>query len=181
MLHPSNPLIIYGGVEQGGVIKSTDGGATWSIDRHHVDKDVHWISMDCRRPDVLLAATGDGIFLSHDGALSWSKLIDEYTRATILHPADPMIAFAGPAHEVGEHGRIVRSSDGGKNWDLASDGLKLPMEDMVESFVIDLREPDTIFALCSEGGLLRSNIQTVRWESVSCEVSVQCLEFVEQA
>ena len=181
VLHPSNPLAIYGGVEQGGVIKSTDGGATWSIDQHHVDKDVHWISMDGGRPDVLLAATGDGIFLTHDGASSWSKLIDEYTRAAILHPIDPLIAFAGPAHEVGEHGWIVRSLDGGKNWDLASDGLELPMDDMVESFVIDPRAPDTIFALRSEGGLLRSNVHTVRWENVSCEVSVQCLEFVEQA
>ena len=179
-LHPTNPLIIYGGVEQGGVIKSTDGGATWSIDQHHVDKDVHWISMAPGQPEVLLAATGDGIFLTHDGALSWSKLIDEYTRATIFLPSYPRIAFAGPAHEVGEHGWIVRSSDGGRNWDLASDGLKLPMADMVESFVIDPREPDTIFAVRSEGGLLRSNVQTVEWEIVSCELSVQCLEFVEQ-
>src|SRR5438105_583976 len=171
VLHPSNPLIIYGGVEQGGVIKSMDGGATWSIDRHHVDKDVHWISMAGGQPNVLLAATGDGIFLTHDGALSWSKLMDDYTRATIFHPADPMIGFAGPAHEVGEHGWIIRSSDSGKNWDLASDGIKLPMDDMVESFVIDPREPDTIFALRSEGGLLRSNVHKVKWETVFCEVS----------
>jgi photosystem II stability/assembly factor-like uncharacterized protein len=181
VLHRSDPLIVYGGVEQGGVIKTTDGGATWSIDRHHVDKDVHWISMDHSRPGVLLAATGDGIFLTDDGGLSWSKLIDEYTRAIIIHPVDPMIAFAGPAHEVGEHGWIVRSSDGGKHWELASAGLNLPMADMVESFVIDPREPDTIFALRSEGGLLRSNVHTVKWEVVSCEVNVQCLEFVEQA
>jgi hypothetical protein len=80
-LHPTNPLVIYGGVEQGGVIKSIDGGKAWSLDHEHVDKDVHWIAMDRSRPDVLLAATGYGLFLSKDGALSWAKLIDDYTRS----------------------------------------------------------------------------------------------------
>jgi hypothetical protein len=64
-----------------------------------------------------------------------AKLTDDYTRAAMIHPLDPMIAFAGPAHQVGEHGRIIRSRDGGQNWELASDGLKLPMDDMVEFFV----------------------------------------------
>src|SRR5438105_3029539 len=107
-LHPTNPLIIYGGVEQGGVIKSNDGGKTWSLDHERVDKDVHFLSINPKQPDLLLAATGDGLFLSKDGASSWAKLIDDYTRAAIIHPAEPAIAFAGPAHEVGEHGRIIR-------------------------------------------------------------------------
>ena len=136
--------------------------------------------MNRSEPDILLAATGDGLFVTHDGALSWSKLIDDYTRAVVIHPANARIAFAGPAHEVGEHGRIIRSDDGGKNWELASDGLKLPMDDMVESFVIDRREPEIIFTIQSEGGLLRSKVRQVKWETVRCDVTVQCLEFVAQ-
>jgi hypothetical protein len=180
-LHPTNPRVIYGGVEQGGVIKSIDGGKAWSLDHEHVDKDVHWIAMDRSRPDVLLAATGDGLFLSKDGALSWAKLIDDYTRAAMIHPLDPMIAFAGPAHQVGEHGRIIRSRDGGENWELASDGLKLPMDDMVEFFVSDPRRPDTVFAICSEGRLLYSHVRKVNWQVAECGAMVQCLDFVEQA
>ena len=114
-LHPTNPLLIYGGVEQGGVVKSSDGGKSWSLDDRHVDKDVHCLSMNPTQPDVLLAATGGGLFLTKDGACSWEKLIEDYTRAAIICPGDPAIAFAGPAHEVGEHGRIVASSDGGEN------------------------------------------------------------------
>jgi hypothetical protein len=112
---------------------------------------------------------------------SWAKLIDAYTRAAMIHPLDPMIAFAGPAHEVGEHGRIIRSRDGGANWELASDGLKPPMDDMVEVFVSDPRLPDTVFAICSEGRLLYSNVRKVNWQVVECEAIVQCLDFVEQA
>jgi photosystem II stability/assembly factor-like uncharacterized protein len=177
-LHPTDPRIIYGGVEQGGVVKSTDGGESWTIDKKHVDKDVHWISIHQTQPHVLLAATGDGLFLTRDGAASWTKLIDEYTRAAIIHPLDGTLAFAGPAHEVGEHGRIVRSRDGGENWELASEGVKLPMDDMVESFVIDPHDAATIFAIGSEGALLRSDIHTVAWQVVPNEVHVQCLDFV---
>jgi photosystem II stability/assembly factor-like uncharacterized protein len=177
-LHPAHPRIIYGGVEQGGVVKSTDGGKTWSIDHEHVDKDVHWLSMSRAHPDVMLAATGDGLFLTRNGAASWAKLIDDYTRASIIHPLDPMVAFAGPAHEVGEHGRIVRSMDGGETWELASKGLKLPMDDMVESFAFDPHDAATIFAICSEGALLRSDIRAVAWQIVPCESQVQCIDFV---
>jgi len=133
--------------------------------------------MNQSEPDVLLAATGDGLFLTKDGARSWEKLIDDYTRAVIIHPLDPDIAFAGPAHEVGEHGRIVASHDGGKNWTLASDGLKLPMDDMVECFVIDPHEADSIFAIHSEGALHRSAIRKVMWEPVQIDAQVQCLDF----
>ena len=105
------------------------------------------------------------------------KLIDNYTRAAIIHPLDPAIAFAGPAHEVGEHGWIVASHDGGKNWALASDGLKLPMDDMVACFVIDPRETDSLFAINSEGALLHSAIRKVSWEPVQIVAQVQCLDF----
>jgi hypothetical protein len=90
-----------------------------------------------------------------------------------------MISFAGPAHEVGEHGRIIRSSNRGEDWELASDGLTLPMDDMVECFAIDPREADSIFAICSEGRLLRSAIRQVEWEIVRADVNVQCLDFAD--
>jgi photosystem II stability/assembly factor-like uncharacterized protein len=179
-LHPADPRIIYGGVEQGGVVKSTDGGASWNLDQHHVDKDVHWLSMNRAQPEVLLAATGDGLFLTRDGARSWAKLIDDYTRASIIHPLDGTIAFAGPAHAVGEHGRIVRSIDGGETWQLASNDLELPMDDMVETFVIDPHATDTIFAICSEGALLRSDLHPISWQVVASDVKVQCLDFVQE-
>jgi hypothetical protein len=50
-------------------------------------------NVDRSRPDVLLAATGDGVLLSKDRALSLVKL-DDYTRAAMIHPLDAMIAFA---------------------------------------------------------------------------------------
>jgi hypothetical protein len=137
--------------------------------------------MDPSHPEVLLAATGGGLFLTKDGALSWSKLIDDYTRATIIHPGDPAIAFAGPAPEVGRRGRIIQSTDGGETWQLSSNGLSLPMDDMVESFVIDPQQPESVLAICSEGRLLQSDIRTVHWQLIRSDVNAQCLAFAALA
>jgi hypothetical protein len=57
------------------------------------------MNVDRSRPDVLLAATGDGVLLSKDRSLSLVKL-DDYTQAAMIHPLDAMIAFAGPAQEA---------------------------------------------------------------------------------
>ena len=51
---------------------------------------------------------------------------------------------------------------------------------MVELFVIDPYQPDTIFAICSEGTLLHSDIHDVNWQVVQGNVAVECLEFIEQ-
>ena len=187
-----NPSLILAGSYGRGLFKSSDSGANWS----HVELDVEYIRTiafsSCEPGTVYLGIEPAELFRSRDSGETWECLhirrLPEAAdwslpysprsgalRTIALHPTNPLIIYGGV-----EQGGVIKSTDGGKNWDLASNGLKLPMDDMVESFVIDLHEPDTIFALCSEGGLLRSNIQDVRWESVSCEVSVQCLEFVEQ-
>ncbi|HWL52802.1 MAG TPA: hypothetical protein VNQ90_10220 [Chthoniobacteraceae bacterium] len=179
VLHPQDPLTLYGGIEQGGVVKSTDGGANWKLDAAQIHKDVHFLSINPQQPETLLAATGGGLFLSRDGAATWSRLIDDYTRAVLIDPLHPENALAGPALDVGEGGRIIQSRDGGETWKLESDGLHTPMDDMVEFFVIDPEQPERLFALCSDGALLESSTHPLHWEPVHCGVEVQCLLFVD--
>ena len=45
----------------------------------------------------------------------------------------------------------------------------------------DPRRPDTVFAICSEGRLLYSDVRKVNWQVVEYDAMVQCLDFVEQA
>ena len=56
------------------------------------------------------------------------------------------------------------SSDGGDSWQAASDGIDVPMEDMVELFVE--APDDTIWAICSGGRLLRATPGEWRWTAV---------------
>ena len=105
-----------------------------------------------------------GVARSRDGGASWEKVETDYTRALIVPPARPDLLLAAPARRVGRSGRIVVSADGGDTWEPASDGVETPMPDMVERFVAG---PDgDVWALCSQGRLLRATPGEWRWASL---------------
>jgi len=166
-------------VEVGGLMQSSDGGATWSIAPIGPNDDIHQISGDPAGPDLLWSSLGyaalrsrrrgegapklGGVGRSRDGGKSWDVLHTDYTRSTIVPPASPELVLAGPAPEVGRRGRIEVSADGGESWQPAGEGIDTPMPDMVELFV---PAPDgTICAVCSRGRLLRSDPGPWRWRS----------------
>jgi photosystem II stability/assembly factor-like uncharacterized protein len=173
--------LIYGAVEQGGVLISKDGGARWTITHDGVHPDVHWLSRHPFDASILCAATGGGVFQTKDGGQTWKQLFDDYTRAVLMLPRNPEIIFAGPAEEVGERGRIVMSDNGGKEWKVASQGLDLPLTDMVEHFVTHELVPDKLFAVLSEGGLIQTSLERMEWRRFEPKIqSVQCIDLAER-
>lgn len=169
-VHRADPDLIYAGVEQGGVLKSADAGDTWTTLRDGVHPDVHTLAVHPEDPQVVFAATGGGVYRTQDGGQSWEHLINDYTRGVAIHPIVPEIVFAGPARRVGHEGRILASADGGDTWTLTACGLEIPMLNMVESFVMHPNFPNDVFATTSQGRLLRSRIDHIRWRSVVNEL-----------
>jgi len=165
-LHPAQPSLIYAGIERGGILKSTDAGASWTIIHDGVHPDVHSLAAHPDDPQILFAATGGGVYRSRDGAETWDYVIDNYTRAVAVHPIVPEVAFAGPARRVGHEGRILASENGGDTWTLAARGLEIPMLNMVDSFVMHPGFPNDVFAITSQGQLLRSRVDYIRWRRV---------------
>jgi photosystem II stability/assembly factor-like uncharacterized protein len=104
-----------------------------------------------------------GVGRSRDGGETWQVLHTDYTRSTIVPPANPDLVLAGPAPEVGRQGRIEVSADGGESWQPAARGIDTPMSDMVELFVVG--PDDSIYAVCAGGRLLRSAPGPWRWTS----------------
>ena len=173
---PGRPAHLFASIEVGGVLRSTDGGATWTI-LDTYDDDIHHVTGHPGRPDELWLALGwaalksravvdrsrlGGVARSDDGGQTWTKLIErDYTRAVIVPPAQPNLVLAAPAKAVGRQGRIVVSSDEGETWEPAGHGVEEPMADMVELF---LAAPDgSIWAICAEGRLLRAEPGEWRW------------------
>ncbi|HHX64990.1 MAG TPA: hypothetical protein GX702_08905, partial [Chloroflexi bacterium] len=180
-LHPAQPDLIYGALEVGGLLKSTDRGENWTITHDGVHIDVHGLAVHPEDPNLLYAATAGGVYRSVDGASSWQHLTEGYTRAVALLPQNPQHLFAGPARRVGHEGRILGSTDGGATWTLAATGLDLPMEDMVESFVISPHLPDEILAVRSGGSVVISPLDGIRWRPLDPHIdSVHSLDIAAQ-
>ena len=176
---PGQRQRLLASVEVGGLIESRDGGQSWSYIDVGPDHDVHHVTGHPSDASLLYVSLGyaalrsqprgeggprlGGVARSRDGGSSWTKVLTDYTRATIVPPATPHLVLAGPALHVGRMGRILVSEDGGESWEPADAGIETPMEDMVELFVA---APDgSIWAICSGGRLLRAESGEWHWRS----------------
>lgn len=159
---------VYAAAEVGGVLRSDDAGATWRLMKGDVHSDVHDVTGHHRYPDVIHAATGGGRYRSQDGGQSWKSVGDGYTRAVWTDPERPEILLTGPARYVGAMGRIERTIDGGDSWTLASDGLSVPMSDMIERFVG--AEP-YVYAVTSGGDFYAAKRGLWMWHALELGVA----------
>ena len=176
---PATQGLLLAAVEVGGLLRSSDGGATWAISPVGPNDDIHQVTGDPSESDLLWISLGyaalrsrrrgegaprlGGVGRSRDGGATWQVLHTDYTRSTIVPPARPEVVLAGPAPEVGRRGRMEASADGGESWEPAGEGIDVPMPDMVELF---LPAPDgSVYAICSGGRLLRSAPDAWRWRS----------------
>jgi len=119
-----------------GVLKSTDGGATWSIMRRGMM--AQRMTALAVSPNfaadrtVYSASGGPGIFASTDGGLTWHNrnaqtfsLLDTYALAISPNFASDRTLFAGNHMGMGS-GRngIARTTDGGLSWSNPETGLE---------------------------------------------------------
>ncbi|HEX6812999.1 MAG TPA: hypothetical protein VF384_15345 [Planctomycetota bacterium] len=147
-LDPTNPQVIYVGTGEGhwslahlvrsvshfvrgaGVMKSTDGGATWT----QLASTATWqhttrLAVAPGNPNVLLAARRPGgIARSTDGGQTWTDVTpglvtDPFSYQVLFDPNDGTRAVAHLAPgNVGTH-HVIRSTDGGVTWQFAASGL----------------------------------------------------------
>ncbi len=162
-----------------GVVKSTDGGATWtSINNGLHNLYVGSLFMNPQDPDRLIAATGNnqyrngaGVYLTVDGGTSWTltlhPTLDEPIEAVEFATSDPLIAYAASADAV------YRSQDGGQTWTQVTgdpdSGWGPP--GVRAGFPIDLqvdpRDPDRLFANAYGGGNFLSQDGGRTWTDAS--------------
>lgn len=154
----SDPAARVAGGE--GVLKSTDGGVTWTrINSGLNNLFVGSLFMHPENPDILLAGTGNnqyydngGVYRTLDGGGSWQQTLpDLVITAVEFAISDPDIAYAGGADA------IYRSEDGGTTWSkttAANDGWGSPgvRAGFPIDFQIDPADPDRLFVNNYGGG-----------------------------
>lgn len=128
-INPSNPQEMYvatgdkygiyfmwqtWGHYSAGVLKSTDGGATWnSTGLTYAMSNgalIHRLIINPTNPGILLAATKTGVFRTSDGGTTWTNVKTGKFYDIELNPGNPNIGYAADSL------MIYRSTDGGANW-----------------------------------------------------------------
>ena len=70
-----DPLVVgtlYAVIGNQGVLKSTDGGVTWTAANAGLEGGVRALAIDPLTPAILYAAATSGVFKSIDGGASWN-------------------------------------------------------------------------------------------------------------
>jgi hypothetical protein len=167
---------VAGGV---GVLKSTDGGASWvPINSGLTDLYVGALRMHPSNPQVLFAATGNnactpqflgiatsGLFRTTNGGGSWDRVIGGDIFTTVgFSPSSPNTVYAASARS------FYRSSDGGTSWqpftkasgaDWGPAGIRagVPID-----VTVDPDDPNTLYANNYGGGVFASTDGSKSWQ-----------------
>ena len=90
---PHDAALILVGIELGGLMRSTDAGATWEDHRPGAQPDVHSLAWHPRVPARAYEAGGGGAAFSEDAGESWQPSDDgrdrHYTWSVAVDPHDP--------------------------------------------------------------------------------------------
>ncbi len=165
---------LYGAVEVGGLLRSDDRGASWSLASGSdgrpqfgtpraglVHPDVHSIEVHPSSADRLYAPTGGGYYVSGDGGATWDCRYVCYVRAAVVDSLNPDVVIIGPAeNSSGRQGRIERTDDGGLSWERVAG----PWDNhMIDRFY---RDADHLYAVTSQGHLLQAGLDGQTWQRI---------------
>lgn len=164
-LDPSDPWTFYVALGTGGIMKTTDLGATFSgvFDKEAVAS-VGQLSVSPVNPKLIWAGTGEandrnssswgnGVYRSSDGGGNWKNVGLKESRTiarVVAHPTDSSVAYVAVMGDLwvpgGERG-LYKTGDGGATWKLVLQA-PAPYQQKVGAgdVVLDPSSPNTVYA-----------------------------------
>jgi hypothetical protein len=178
--HPDDPHTLFVGVEQGGLLKSTDSGHTFQV-IPGMDDDVHRTVINPLNPDQMYITTGVGMYVSSDGGKTWEQWTDlqheigGYPDLLVQHPRQPERMFVAsalkdPGAWFQEHfagSRISKSTDGGRTWEAVRHGFPDRLRTAFEAMCLeDWGESFSLFGATATGEVWCSDDGGEHWTEV---------------
>jgi photosystem II stability/assembly factor-like uncharacterized protein len=128
--HPTRRGWLFAGTKTNGVLRSTDGGATWQpAHRGMYNAWVRAFAFDPTHPGVIYAGLQGGppaVYKSTDGGNSWRSAgagLPSNVRSLAVDPRRPRTIYAASDFPGPEAPGLFRSTDGGASWSVRGVGL----------------------------------------------------------
>ncbi len=156
-IHPVNSDIIYIGTGDRdandnysiGVLKSVDGGDTWELTgldwEITQNRTIAKLLINPSNPDILLAATTNGVFKTVDAGVTWYNVQSGDIDDMEFKPGDPNTVYAVTQS-------FFKSTDGGENFTQISG---VPTNNRVQIAVTEAN-PEYVYYFSYENGIYRS-------------------------
>ncbi len=160
VIHPENPDVLYIGTGDRdsfvafgvGVLKSEDGGETWAqtglIYELPQNNIVCKLLIHPLYPEILYAATNQGIFKTSDDAVSWELLKQGHYKDIHFKEDDYNVMFCTSYNPYGNV-RIYKSDDAGESWIAKGTDIITPSQVCRIALATTAANPEVIYAICS--------------------------------
>ena len=166
-LSASDPDVIFGAVEEGWLVRSSDGGESWVNIKDGTEFDSHTVTV---LPDgrTVVSASGHGLYRSTDGGETFAQsdagIAHPYLINVAVHPDRPDVLFTAGAEvpppgwrrPEGAGAGFYRSEDGGESWTRLTGGLPERIGPAPRSIAVDPASPETVFVGLNDGELWAS-------------------------
>jgi photosystem II stability/assembly factor-like uncharacterized protein len=168
-VHPDNPDVVFGAVEEGWLIRTLDGGKTWACVQEGTNFDSHSVSFIAGVPDVVLSTAGRGFYRSDDRGEHFTECVDgleqRYLAQVVVHPSRPDVLFTAGAsvpppfwrRPEGAASGLYRSESQGKRWERLTGGLPEHIKPAPRATAGDPEDPNAFLVGLTDGTIWESN------------------------
>jgi len=159
-------------VADSGVLKSTDGGATWSpVNVGVAEGSVRVVAIDPVNTSTIYTGTGSGVFKSTDGGASWTLVNPSPAGDSVVElaidPVDTNTIYAveecSYVDESCESSDVLKSTDGGVTWRAITELSNR----LIRNLVIVASDPNVLYVTGPTGLLFRSGDAGATWSPFS--------------
>jgi photosystem II stability/assembly factor-like uncharacterized protein len=145
-----DPALMLVGTELEGIVRTADGGRTWSDTTLSTNISVNALAFSPRSASVAYAATDKGLYRTMDGGKSWQSLrhgvpTGTHFQSITVNPGNPRLVLSGTTD-----GRFYRSSDGGATWSVQGKAGG----NQINALLFDPAQAGMVFAGTNDGGAI---------------------------
>ena len=157
----SNPDLVYAATLDRALLKSGDGGKTWSqTELPGGEKTVSAVAVHPFDSNILYAGTPDAVFRTKNGGATWEKIAAQprVAESIAIDPVNPDVLYLGTSAGA------FKSADGGASWkEIGAEALG---QKKVRRVAVSPSDSNAVYA-ASSTGIYGSSDGGAKWQELS--------------